>query len=222
MLKTQGVNAQAAFIKANTELLAPPLVPELRLHLASETVPLWRQSEEDLARQGLDPPFWAFAWAGGQALARYILDTPSSVYGHSVLDFGAGSGLVGIAAGKAGARTVICADIDPMASTACALNAAANGVSLMTTTEDLVGTSLEGIDVVLAGDMCYEEPLASTIAAWLRDHVAKGRPVLIGDPKRHGFPAAGVEKLEDYAVETPAELEDMALRRTAVWRLSPA
>src|ERR1700761_4177205 len=122
-----------AFILANTEALAPPLTPELQLHLAVEVMPLWRKTEEELAAMGAPPPFWAFAWAGGQALARYILDNPAEVAGREVLDIGSGSGLVAIAAMKAGAASVLAADIDPYAAAAIALNAKINGVEVATT-----------------------------------------------------------------------------------------
>jgi predicted nicotinamide N-methyase len=208
----------AAFIRANTELMPPPLVPELHLHLASEVVPLWRKTEEELQAEGIPPPFWAFAWAGGQALARYVLDHPDDVRGKRVLDFGAGSGLVGIAAMTAGARDVLCADTDRFAVAAIALNAAANGVALSATAEDVIGRR-GAWDVILVGDMCYERPLAERILAWLKDRVADGVTVLIGDPGRSYFPKSGVETLETYRVATTRELEDREIRETGVYRL---
>jgi len=150
--------ATQAFIRANTALHEPPLVPELKLHLATEIVPIWQMTEEELEESGLPPPFWAFAWAGGQALARYILDNPDIVNGCSVLDFGAGSGIVGLAAAKANASSVLCADIDAFACEAMKLNSQVNGVSLQVTSDDLIGVTDRGWDVVLVGDMCYEGP----------------------------------------------------------------
>jgi predicted nicotinamide N-methyase len=204
-----------AFIQANTELLFPPLVPEVRLHLATEVMPLWRKSEEELEAMGVPPPYWAFAWAGGQALARYILDNKNVVAGKSVLDFGSGSGLVGIAAVKAGARSVLSADIDKYAVAAIALNAQANGVTITTTTDDLIGGDGDW-DVILIGDMCYERPLAEKLLQWLRD---SGASALLGDPGRSYFPKSGVERLALYNVQVTRDLEDREIRETGVYRL---
>jgi predicted nicotinamide N-methyase len=203
------------FIRANTELLAPPLVPEVRLHLATEMVPLWRKSEEELEAMGVPPPYWAFAWAGGQALARYILDSPDMVRDKTVLDLGAGSGLVGIAASKAGAKSVLAADIDRFAAAAIALNARANGVTIAATTNDMIGSN-DDWDVILVGDLCYERPLAERLLAWL--HARQGA-VLIGDPGRSYFPKTGVERLALYRVQTTRELEDREIRETGVYRV---
>lgn len=207
------------FIRDHTALHAPPLVPELPLYLASEVVPLWQMTEEDLSVTGLPPPYWAFAWAGGQALARYVLDQPALVAGRCVLDFAAGSGLVAIAAMKAGAARAIAADIDPFAGAAIDLNAAANGVSVERVTRDLIGTKSKEWDVVLAGDICYERPLAERVEAWLRELAQDGATVLLGDPGRSYLPRAGLEKLTAYAVQTSRELEDMDVRHTCVWRV---
>jgi predicted nicotinamide N-methyase len=208
----------AAFIRQNTELLRPPLVPEIVLHLASEIVPIWKATEEALAEQGVPPPFWAFAWAGGQALARYVLDNPAIVRGRSVLDFGAGSGLAGIAAVLADAACVTCADIDAFAVAAVGLNAAANGVHIAATDEDLIGTD-RGWDTVLIADMCYERELSARVEEWTRALARRGALVLIGDPRRTYFPEAGVEMLAEYEVATTRELEDREIRRTGVWRV---
>ncbi len=202
------------FIRTNTTLIAPPLVAEVRLHLASEVVPLWRKTEEELEAEGVPPPYWAFAWAGGQALSRYVLDNPDAVRGLNVLDFGAGSGLVAIAAMKAGARAVLAADIDRFAAAAIALNAAANDAVVHVTTEDVIGR--EGWDVILVGDMCYERPLAERLMAWLSQSKAR---VLMGDPGRSYFPKSGVEKLATYRVQTTRELEDREIRETSVYGL---
>lgn len=208
------------FVRENTALMAPPLVPEVRLHLASEVVPLWRKTEEELAAEGIPPPYWAFAWAGGQALARYILDNRAEVAGCSVLDFGSGSGLVAIAAARAGAESVLASDIDPLARAAILLNAEANGLELQVAGDDLIGRD-EGWDVILLGDMCYERPLAERLLEWLRAKVATGSTVLLGDPGRSYFPKSGIEKLATYRVQTTRELEDREIRETSVYRLLP-
>ncbi len=221
------VTDHAAFVAANTALQAPPLVPELRLHLASEVVALWQMTETEIDASGLPPPFWAFAWAGGQALARYLLDNPDLVAARRVLDFGAGSGLVAIAAMLAGAREAVAADTDPFAAAAVRLNAAANGVVVETTTDNLVGRRDLGVDLVLAGDVCYERPMAAEVEAWL-GRLAGGVPpvpkpvdVLLGDPGRAYLPRAGLEPLARYAVPTSRELEDTDLRNARVWRVLP-
>jgi len=203
------------FVRDNTELLAPPLVPELRLHLASEVVPLWRKTEEELTRIGVPPPYWAFAWAGGQALARYILDRPETVAGKKVLDFGAGSGLVALAAAKAGARHVMAADIDPFAVAAITRNAEANTLMIEAVDKDMIGSG-EQFDTILVGDMCYERPLAERLMAWLKETQAD---VLLGDPGRTYFPKTGLTRLAMYSVPTTRELEDREVRETGIWRL---
>ena len=204
------------FIKANATLMAPPLVPEIKLHLASEVVPLWRATEEELARIGLPPPYWAFAWAGGQALARYVLDHPEIVRGKRVLDIGAGSGLVGLAALKSGAAEVLAADIDAFACAAIRLNATANDCILTVTQNDLIGEP-GAWDVILVGDLFYERPLAERLLAWLEP---LGTPAMLGDPGRNYFPKSGVEKLASYSVQTTRDLEDREIRETGVYRLS--
>lgn len=211
----------AAFIRANTRLSAPRLIPEIVLHQADRLLPLWRATEPDLEALGLPPPYWAFAWAGGQALARYLLDNPDTVAGKTVLDFGAGSGLGAIAAARAGAARVIAAEIDAFARAAIALNAAANGVSLEIVAADLVGADDPAWQAVIAGDVCYEQPMAGRVEAWLRA-LARRAPVLIGDPKRSYFPAAGLDLLARYTVPTTTEIEDSDLRAAAVWRVLPA
>jgi predicted nicotinamide N-methyase len=206
-----------AFIRANAMLQAPPLVPEIRLHLANEVLPLWYKTEAELGREGVPPPYWAFAWAGGQALARYVLD--HGVAGATVLDFGSGSGLVAIAAAKAGAKSVLAADIDPFSAAAIRQNAIDNNVVVDVTTDDVIGR--EGPwDVILIGDMCYERPLAERLTAWLKTRARAGAIVLIGDPGRTYFPTSGVEKLATYNVPTSRELEDRDMRETSVFRLT--
>lgn len=208
----------ADFVRANTGLTAPPLVPEIRLHLATEITPLWQATEAALEREGLPPPYWAFAWAGGQALARHVLDHPELVRGRSVMDVGAGSGLLAIAAARGGARGATAADIDPFAAAAIALNAAANGVAVTVETADVIGTA-DAAEVLLVGDMCYERPLAERLVAWLRRCAAEGALVLLGDPGRAYLPKTGLEELARYTVPTPLELEDRASRETVVWRV---
>jgi len=208
----------AAFVRANTVVAAPPLVPEIRLHLASEITPLWHATEASLARDQLPPPYWAFAWAGGQALARHLLDHPALVRGQSVLDFGAGSGLVAIAAAMAGAR-VSAAEIDPFAAAAIALNAEVNGVEVAIERADVIGREPAPWQVVLAGDMCYERPLAERLTRWLRALASESVLVLLGDPGRAYLPSEGLEELARYEVPTPLELEDRTTREGVVWRL---
>ena len=211
----------ASFIRANTAIGTPPLVPEIRLHLASEVTPLWQATETTLAQSQLPPPYWAFAWAGGQALARYVLDQPDTVRGKSVLDFGAGSGVVAIAAMKAGARSVTAAEIDGFAVAAIALNAALNEVAIEIATSDLLAGASAAWQTMLVGDMCYERPLAERLTHWLRDAAGRGATVLLGDPGRAYLPKEGLAALARYAVPTPLDLEDRILREGVVWRLAP-
>jgi predicted nicotinamide N-methyase len=206
-----------AFIRDNTRLQSPPHTPELVLHLADEVTPIWRLTEEELGEIGLPPPFWAFAWAGGQAIARYILDHPDEVAGKRVIDFASGSGLCGIAAMKAGAISVLCADIDVFCGAACDLNAAANGVSLAFTDQNLLDAPAPPADVILAGDICYEKPLAEQVLAWLAAAHDQGARVLIGDPGRSYFPKQGLTHLATYQVPTTRELEDFEIKKTGVW-----
>jgi predicted nicotinamide N-methyase len=209
----------ASFIRANTAIMLPPLVPEIRLHLAGEITPLWQATEETLARDQLPPPYWAFAWAGGQALARHVLDHPQLVSGKSVLDFGAGSGLLALAAAKAGAAAVTAAEIDPFAAAAITLNAALNLLEIRVETADVIGRAPAPWQVVLVGDMCYERPLAERLTAWLHCVAAAGTLVLLGDPGRNYLPKEGLTALARYTVPTPLDLEDRVTREGVVWRL---
>ncbi len=212
--------ARRQFILDNTRPQSPPHTPELTLRLADEITPIWRMTEEALSEIGLPPPFWAFAWAGGQALARYILDNPARVAGRAVIDFASGSGIVGIAAAKAGASRVLAADIDSFCGAALAVNATANGVGVDYTDADLLEAPPPAwAEVILAGDICYEKPLAARVMAWLGDARAGGATVLIGDPGRSYFPRDGLVKLAEYQVATTREIEDMTVKRTAVWTL---
>ena len=209
----------ALFIRANTVVAAPPLVPEIALHLATEVTPLWQATEAELGRTQLPPPYWAFAWAGGQALARHVLDHPALVRGRSVLDFGAGSGLLALAAARAGAARAMAAEIDGFAAVAVALNAAANGLSVEIETRDVIGLWPAPWQVVLVGDMCYERPLAERLTDWLRRLAGAGALVLLGDPGRAYLPAHGLLELARYTVPTPLDLEDRVSREGVIWRL---
>jgi predicted nicotinamide N-methyase len=212
------ITDRRAFIVLNTRLQPPPHAPELVLHLADEITPIWTLTEEALSEIGLPPPFWAFAWAGGQALARYVLDNPQIVAGRRVVDFASGSGMVAIAAMKAGAASALAADIDVFCEAAVALNAAANGVAVSYIDRDLLdGQPPADADVILAGDICYEKPLAERVIAWLTVAKAAGKTVLIGDPGRTYFPRSGLILLAEYQVATTRELEDMEVKRTRVW-----
>ena len=214
------LEGRRAFILENTRPQRPPHTPELTLHLADEITPIWRLTEEALEAIGLPPPFWAFAWAGGQALARYVLDHPETVAGRAVIDFASGSGIVAVAAAKAGAARVLAADIDLFCEAAAAVNAEANAVALGFTADNLLDADPPAwADVILAGDICYEKPLAERALAWLGAARARGAIVLVGDPGRSYFPREGLEKLAEYQVRTTRELEDMEIKKTAVWRL---
>jgi predicted nicotinamide N-methyase len=214
------ISDPTAFILANTRLQLVPHAPEISLWLADEVTPIWRLTEEELGEMGLPPPFWAFAWAGGQGLARWLIDNPAEVAGKRVLDLAAGSGLVGIAAMQAGADSALCADIDPFCGAAVALNAAANGVTLGFTDADLLDAPPPAIEVICAGDVFYEQPMAGRVLAWLTAAAARGTRVLVGDPLRTYFPREGFDLLAEYAVPTTRELEDDAVKRTRVWTLA--
>lgn len=207
----------ADFIHANTSLMAPPHVPEIVLHLADEAHDLWQRTEEELAEIGLPPPFWAFAWAGGQGLARYVLDNPGIVSANRVLDFATGSGLVAIAAARSGASHVTGADVDPFCETAVRLNAAANNVEISFDGRDLIGEPVD-FDVLLAGDVFYDKAFADRLVPWFSDLVKRGTAVLVGDPGRSYLPRERLEKLAEYQVPVTRALEDAEVKRTTVWR----
>lgn len=207
-----------AFIEKNTRLLQPPLVPEVRLYLAEESVPIWQKTEEELGEMNVPPPFWAFAWAGGQALARYLIDHPDVSAGQDVLDLGSGSGLTAIAALKAGARSVLAADIDPFAVAACRLNAAVNGVTFSVTNDDLLAGPPGPSGLLLIGDLFYERALADRVIRYIEAAKLKGAKVLIGDPQRSYFPRDRFTKVADYRVPVTRELEDAEIKNTAVWQ----
>jgi predicted nicotinamide N-methyase len=208
----------ADFVRRQTTVARAPLVPELALHLADAALGLWQATEDALGRIGLPPPYWAFAWPGGQALARHLLDHPDLVAGRRVLDFGAGCGIGALAAARAGAAAAIAADIDRFAAAAIDLNAALNGLAVTIETADVLGAP-PAADVVLLGDMCYERPLAERVTAWARAAARAGITVLLADPGRAYRPTDGLDELARYVVPTSLDLEDRTERETVVWRL---
>lgn len=217
------ITDRKAFILANTRLKSVPHVAEIVLHVADEAVPIWKKTEEELDALGLPPPYWAFAWAGGQALARYVLDHPAEFAGQRVLDLAAGSGLVAIAAALAGAAPVIAADIDAFTESAVSLNAEANGVYIEIITQDLLdrpAPETPRYDVILVGDLFYERDTAARALRFLDRNAAAGSRVLIGDPGRTYLPKDRLTRLAEYSVPVTRELEDHDIKRTAVWELS--
>jgi predicted nicotinamide N-methyase len=214
----------AEFIRAHTAPGRAPLVPELLLYLATEITPLWQATEDWLAARDLAPPFWAFAWPGGQALARHVLDHPALVAGRRVLDFAAGGGIAAIACARAGAALVEAAEIDPLAFAAIGLNAALNGVTVHAAQGDVIdGDVIAGAgrwDLILCGDVCYEAPMTARILPWLRAR-ARTATVLLADPGRAYLPRAGLARLARYAVPTTRELEDREQREVTLYRLEP-
>jgi predicted nicotinamide N-methyase len=216
---------RAAFIRARTAIVTAPLVPEIRLHLATEVTPLWQATEAELDASGLPPPYWAFAWPGGQALSRYVLDNPALVRGKRVLDFAAGSGIAAFAARRAGAAQVTASDLDGFALTAMRLNAALNGirdddVRFVLTDDDVSNDSQACWDVILAGDVCYERPMADKIMPWLTRQLRGGALVLMADPGRAYLPKTGLRERARYTVPTSRDLEDRETRETRVLQLS--
>jgi predicted nicotinamide N-methyase len=209
---------RTAFIHANTRAVRPPYIPELVLNLAEDSLALWRMTEEELGRHGLPPPFWAFAWAGGQALARHVLDHPILVAGRTVLDVAAGSGLLAIAAMRAGAASARAVDLDPFSAPAVRLNAALNGVEISAETADALSTPpLE--ETILVGDLFYDRDIAARLLPWLREAAGRGRTVLVGDPGRAYLPKSALEKVAEFAVPVSRDLEDQDVKHTGVWRL---
>lgn len=214
------VTSAEAFIAAHTAIAHAPLVPEIALHLATEITPIWQATETWLAEEGIEPPFWAFAWPGSIVTARLLLDEPGRVRGRRVLDFAAGCGLAGIAAAMAGAAHVEAAEIDPLALAATRLNAALNGVTVETLAGDVVGQPCRW-DTVLAGDVCYEAPMTGHILPWLRSLAEAGAEVLLADPGRAYLPRAGLTPLLRRLVPTTRELEDREAREVTLYRLLP-
>nr|TFG52817.1 MAG: methyltransferase [Hyphomicrobiales bacterium] len=208
--------ALSEFVLAHTAPGTPPLVPEICLRLARDVLPLWERTE-GLTTANLPPPYWAFAWPGGQALARYILDNPGDFRGRTVLDFGAGSGLVAIAAAKAGAMAIT-AEIDPIAGAAIEANAVENHIALSRLDEDIIGRD-EGWEIICFGDMCYERPLAQRIIDWAKALRARGARILLGDPGRDYFVETNLDRLATYDVPTSRDLEDRDMRTTSVYEM---
>jgi predicted nicotinamide N-methyase len=208
------------FVRTHTTIARAALVPEIALHLATQITPIWQATEAWLAEHNIEPPFWAFAWPGGQATARLLLDEPARVSGQRVLDFAAGCGIAAIAAAMAGATLVEAAEIDPLALAAVRLNAALNGVHVATPAGDIVGSACRW-DVILAGDVCYEAPMTAHILPWLRAMAAAGADVLLADPGRAYLPAAGLQPLARHTVATTLELEDRTVREVTIHRLLP-
>lgn len=208
------------FIKSHVAVGRSALVPEIRLYLASELTPLWQATEAFLDQHNLAPPYWAFAWPGSEALARYITDNPGLVRGKRVLDFAAGCGLAGIAAARAGAARVEAAEIDPLAVEAISLNAALNAVSISVSAGNVVGRS-DGWDVIIAGDICYEGQMAALIMPWLRAQAACAM-VLLADPGRKYRPEDPGQKVENYIVPTSLELEDSRQRAVSIYQIAPS
>jgi len=214
------VKDAAAFLRAHTAVSRAPLVPEIALHLATEITPIWQATEDWLEREGVAPPFWAFAWPGSVAVARLVLDRPELVRGRRVLDFAAGCGLAAIAAARAGALSVEAAEVDPLAVAAIRLNAALNGAEVSALEEDVVGQPCRW-DRVIAGDVCYEAPMARRILPWLRSLAAAGAEVWLADPGRAYVPSEGLEPIARLSVPVTRELEDRELRQVVVARLLP-
>ncbi|HYQ80242.1 MAG TPA: 50S ribosomal protein L11 methyltransferase [Anaeromyxobacteraceae bacterium] len=212
---TRSLDQLAEFVRARTAPAPVPLAPEIALYTATELTPLWRATSAEL--EGWDPsPYWAFPWVGGQALARFLLDHPEVVRGQSVFDFASGSGIGAIAAMKAGASRAVAADLDPMCQAAVRLNAGLNRVEVGFRAGDAIGDPLQGFDLVLAGDVFYERPLAERSVAWFRDLVRRGVRVLAGDPGRLYSPQQGMRDLASYDVPTTSEIESRPVMRTWV------
>lgn len=211
--------AVSDFIRANTILTSPPLLPEIKLHLAEQSLPIWQKTEDELGEINVPPPYWAFAWAGGQALARYLLDNPEISRESHVIDLGTGSGINAIAAKMAGASQVLANDIDRLALSAVALNATANSVLIEISPGDLLHVPPQTFGVILVGDLFYERQLADRVLAFIEASAALGATVLIGDPKRNYFPEGRFTRVAEYQVPVSRELEDADVKNTAVWRL---
>ncbi|GBR38526.1 50S ribosomal protein L11 methyltransferase [Neoasaia chiangmaiensis NBRC 101099] len=209
----------ADFVTGSTIIERPPLTPEIRVHLATEITPIWQATEDHLARVGVEPPFWAFAWPGSQVLARYVLDHPETVHGRRVLDFACGNGLAGIACAIAGAAHVCANDIDSLALVATRLNAALNDVDIETRPGDIVGLQPD-YDLLICGDVCYNQPMADLLLPWLR-RCAASCDVWMADPGRPYAPRTGVAPLMTVDVPTTRELEDGTSRTTTLYRLMP-
>jgi predicted nicotinamide N-methyase len=214
---TQPGLASLEMVRANTRLRSVTLVPEIWLYQASEPIGVWQRTERAAGRTGLDPPFWAFAWAGGQALARYLLDHPETVKDRRVIDIASGSGLVAIAAARAGAAAVTGYDIDPLAIAAITLNAAANGAAVLAVQADILDTDGPGPDVLLVADAFYERELARRVTRFAERGQARGADVLVGDFGRAYLPRDRLAPLAAYDVPGLSALEDSDVKRTTIW-----
>lgn len=218
------IEDKTQFIIDHTTVLPVPLTPEITLHTADDQTPLWRLGEEELNALGLPSPFWAFAWAGGQALARYCLDNPGLLTNKRVLDFASGSGLVAIAAVKAGASHVLATDIDPFAILAMQLNARLNKVSLQTSMDNILASekiarlTTNPPDLLLAGDVFYDADMTRSVLTLMDPLLEQGTEILVGDPNRSYLPKSRLEQIANYEVPVTRELEDFEIRSTKVWR----
>lgn len=209
-----------AFIFANTRVVNPFLCPEIRLRLITPACPLWSATERDLTELSLADPYWGFCWAGGQALARYVLDHKEVVAGKRVFVFGAGCGIDAIAAAKSGAGLVLASDIDPVAVEATRLNAVLNDVSVLTSTEDMKGSELEGFDMVLAGDMFYDPLFFNEVFSWFRVLTSRGLEAFVGDPRRGNLNNQSFVRLATYQAPADVDIDGIYLQETAVFVLS--
>lgn len=210
------------FVRENTIVTHAPLVPEIALHLASEVTPLWHATETYLEQNNLPPPYWAFAWPGGQAFARLLLDRTELARGRKVLDFASGSGISAIAAAKAGAARIVATEIDTFAVAALGLNATLNNVGFDTFEGDILAEPAGEWDLILAGDVCYEKPMADRTMAWLDLAVAHGAEVLLADPGRAYLPKKGLTEIARYDVPTPLDLENRKIMTTLIYRYTPS
>lgn len=217
-LRTTMAQDPTQFIREVTEVSQPPACPEINLWTATEVTPLWEATEAALMRVNLPPPYWAFCWAGGQALTRYVLDNPELVRGKRVLDFAAGSGATAIAAAINGAARVEAADIDPLAAAVIPMNADLNGVGVEVLLDDVVGCASRW-DVVVAGDVCYEQPMTQHIWPWLKKLAADGATVIMADPGRAYLPKQGLLEVARMTVATCLELEDRTQREVVVYKI---
>ncbi len=208
-----------AFVRAHTSVGTAPYLPELRLHLADDAIALWETTERQAGGAPLPPPFWAFAWAGGQAVARHVLDHPELVAGRRVLDLACGGGVVALAAARSGAASVLAVDIDGYAVAAVELNAAENGLTVAAQVADLVDGTPPEVDVVLAGDVCYSREMTARVLGFLGHAQARGADVLLGDPGRAYLPRERLELVSTHEIPVPRALEDADVKTATVWRL---
>ena len=209
-----------SFILENTTLTHPPLVPEIKLYLAEQSLPIWQKTQDELNEDNVPPPYWAFAWAGGQALARYLIDKPQAVRNKTVLDLGSGCGITALAARRSNAARVLASDIDQISGIAAQLNAAANNLVIDTTDQDILAQTPGDYGVLLVGDLFYERPLAERVMSYLEKAKKGGAMILAGDPQRTYFRPDRFSQLAQYQVQVSQELEDCEQKPTAVWQLN--